>query len=367
MKLLKRILYLGWVNFGNLGDDVCRDLFRCEIQKRLKNRGIQANILSASASKAFDGEALLKYRPDIVVLGGGSVLVPSYASLLIAAKKNDIPVMIWGSGIDRLTEDELDLIRAGNHPKSFNHYGQFNDVRTAVTLCNRVGVRGPHTRRILESLGCDPRKVDIIGDPGLLLKERDLGDISAATAWFRENPRVIGVNWGTSRNNVMGLSEHQTEFRLLKALTYLSDHYALFFYAVWRKDLEPLKQLASKMQNRNIFVADTVYRGRSLAFLQRQCVATINFKLHANIFSAAVGCPFISLAYRSKCYDFGASLNCDDLVVPFNDPQLDRTILNAMEKITDDSSPYLKRIMDHKEDYCRQLRTAIDQYIIYLS
>lgn len=56
--------------------------------------------------------------------------------------------------------------------------------------------------------------------------------------------------------------------------------------------------------------------------------ATINFKLHANVLSAACGIPFVCLAYRFKCVDFIHSLDVAELAVTTDEQDLAQRILS---------------------------------------
>ena len=78
---------------------------------------------------------------------------------------------------------------------------------------------------------------------------------------------------------------------------------------------------------------------------------SINMKLHASIFSAALGCPFISLAYRWKCMDFAESVACGDLAIPFGDPHLAERLRAAIDRITADPA-------EHRDHLTEQISAA---------
>ena len=63
--------YIGWVGFGNHGDDICRDVFIRRF-KIVAEASIDLEVTALFPS-AFDELALARLRPDLVVLGAGSL------------------------------------------------------------------------------------------------------------------------------------------------------------------------------------------------------------------------------------------------------------------------------------------------------
>lgn len=353
----KNILYVGWVGFGNLGDDACRDLFIKKLTPLLREFGIEPKIKTVRPGKHFTQEDLLGFRPDLVVLGGGSVLKSPYVNLLFIAEKKGIPTVIWGSGIDWISLKELSRIKENTLKKSSPL------IQQTVDHCQAVGVRGPHTFKILQAMGCDPKKMLISGDPGFLLqprlrKEYLTPPLSKQINWFGSQQRIIGVNWGTSMNRVYGHNENKTGSQLAAALNKLSRDFSLFFFPVWSKDLPAMERLAEALQNKEIFISRKVYTAPTLAHFLKRCDLTINFKLHANIFSAAVGTPFISLGYRSKCFDFAASVQLEEMVFRFDHPYLTELLLNKVITLQNKRADYQRILAGHNNGY-RKLLTSI--------
>ena len=115
---------------------------------------------------------------------------------------------------------------------------------------------------------------------------------------------------GTANSNVYGGDERGVEQALKQVIDGLVRRsYKVLLFSVWGPDLPAVRRLAAQFEgNPNVGALRKVPSGSFLAWVLKRCRFTINFKLHANVFTAAVGRPFISLAYRSKCYDFAASL-----------------------------------------------------------
>ncbi|HEX2953407.1 MAG TPA: polysaccharide pyruvyl transferase family protein [Bacillota bacterium] len=357
---MKKVVYLGWLGFGNLGDEACKDVFIKEFTNITSKEG-KNPIFKPVIPSSFGKKELMALEPNLIVLGGGSVIMPPYTDLLILAEKQHIPTAIWGSGMDWLSENELSTIRRNLPTKSLHHYRPHaQSIRTACNGSPLIGVRGPHTYRILKTIGCNMDHIQVVGDPGLLIAtQTSRGDLLLPDTLDNSLP-VIGVNWGTSFNRVFGSNEESTSNQLASALQKLSVHCKIVIYPVWSRDLPAIKELAAKIHNPSrVSIISTVPSLPSLVTLLKKCTLTINFKLHANIFSSAVGTPFISLGYRSKCYDFAASLDCEELVIGFNHPNLKNQIITKAQQILAQPSLYTKKIIVNGDKLSQKLKASL--------
>lgn len=59
--------------------------------------------------------------------------------------------------------------------------------------------------------------------------------------------------------------------------------------------------------------------------------ATINFKLHANLLSAAANVPFVCIGYRFKSFDLMHGLDLADWIVASDDSQLAVKLLEKVQ------------------------------------
>ncbi|NLM38974.1 MAG: hypothetical protein GX205_02875 [Firmicutes bacterium] len=336
----KRILYIGWVGFGNHGDDICRDVFI----RRFKDRAAEASIdleVTALFPSAFDELALARLRPDLVVLGAGSLFELIYLKPLVLAQQYGIPTAIWGSGVDGLSA-EPDV----PHDLAYA-------IRQVVNQAGAIGLRGPYTRMVLEKVGAAHPYLMVTGDPGLLWEKKTHGEANPPSG----SPRTIAINWGTARNNVMGGDERQVADALAQFLQNIKKQYQLLIYPMWHADLEPCLRLADMVGSRDVCVLEEVPSPEELMAIYEKSVCSINMKLHANIFSAAAGCPFISLAYRWKCIDFAQSVECDEWVLPFSEPGLAAKLQRSFDKLlsTRDS------VREHLKTQVNQAREKLGQ------
>lgn len=85
---------------------------------------------------------------------------------------------------------------------------------------------------------------------------------------------------------------------------------------------------------------------------------SINMKLHANILSAAANRPFISLAYRGKCFDFAQTVHCSDYTIA-TDSVRAHNILALVEDIERNYKNVVNKIKRAKEKYYPRLMESI--------
>lgn len=365
----KHVLYIGWVGFGNLGDDICRDLFIANIEEMGANNGLQIDVTSLFPTH-FTETNLLRLAPDIVVLGGGSLLQSPYVEPLIFAQKHGIPTLIWGSGIDGMHPPATHVFGdAKATAQQVSHIVRYAGYAGASLLqsvgsCSVGGVRGPDTFAVLQAIGCDLSRVHIAGDPGLLLPSEDASEGEGATRLAQHARPLVGVNWGTTRNRLYGEDEEKTREAFAEALHALSDEYRFVFFAMWGPDLAELKELVERMDRADaVEYVDAVPSQSQLAALLSRCLFTINLKLHANVFSAAVGCPFIALAYRSKGFDFSHSLDYGRFVIPTDAPDLSDAVIARAEQLRDDRDTWAAHIKKHRDRYTARLRQLLHECV----
>lgn len=317
---VRKILYVGWIGFNNLGDELMWKVF-----EQLSHKHLDAN--QAQVIPSLPGVDLVDLSPyDTVVLGGGSLLVPGYANVAHRAVQQQKRLLVWGSGYD--TQQPVQIDSAGRLLES--RFGESDKMRQMLREIGRhatfFGVRGPLTYQYLQAAGVEGR-LAVSGDPGMLLLPL-LTDESPA----RNQEPVIGINWGTSYNRIYGKNEATVEDALATAARQLiEDGCKLYIYTMWGPDREANKRLCQKIGVPHKTTLDLdVHSHTELMRRLQKMDATINFKLHANVLSAACGVPFVCLGYRFKCFDFTHSLDVSELTVATDEQDLGTRLLNRV-------------------------------------
>ncbi|HHW10622.1 MAG TPA: hypothetical protein GXX29_11675 [Firmicutes bacterium] len=386
--IVKKVLYIGWVGFNNRGDDACLEFFRQHLNAALAARDYRADIKAVYPSPSYQTN-ITSLKPDLFVLGGGSVLGLPYISAMAAAQQADIPTITWGSGIDGLSDEVMNSLKSKT-PLDISTVYTDEHMLTSMIIreCPHVFVRGPYTRSFLHEITGGLTSATICGDPGLLMAADEIAGIPAPAALDTppssnspankdrrkldlyeyvnaHSSGFIAVNWGTVLNKMYGRNEKGVAHQLAEALKNISavglGHYPLLLYAMWPRDLPALETLARLLGSpSHVQLLPWVPSLEEIALILSRSVLSINLKLHGSIFSAALGCPFICLAYRSKAFDFCASVECEDVIVRTDDPHLGEAVWERARKITNNMDRYRSRLITKRNLLKKELAGVID-------
>lgn len=356
-----KILYIGWIGQKNIGDELMWDLFKESFNETIEKGNWELHGTIRKPARDFDLDQF-----DLIVLGGGSIICGNNIPILHEALRKGKKVMIWGSGIDLIQKNHIPLLEAG---KKINVHEYFtediqNKLVEVIEHAEFAGVRGPLTYELIKQMGANEEKLKMIGDPGLLLKEKDKVDETAKhiTHPFKGS-KMIGVNWGTSFNHVYGGNEKNVEDQLTEALkNFINKGYQIYLYSVWDKDIPAMKRLYKKVNDQeNVILDTTLYDVNLLIQLLSQFEFTINFKLHANLISLAANTPAIALAYRFKVYDFAQSVNLNKLVISTDSKHINNKLMDLETIINEERDTIISRVNHKKEEYINMINTPFKQ------
>ncbi|MCY9660116.1 polysaccharide pyruvyl transferase family protein [Paenibacillus chondroitinus] len=349
---MAKLLYLGEIGYRNAGDEVMWDIFKQEARRFIPN---ELSLLEACRQEYAHISGY-----DIIVLGGGSLLAPSYISLLSKAMELNKSIYIWGSGIDKIAgRSGLDsLLNKKQLPANFVDPNIVNQLNKIISYSRYTAVRGPLSHRFLQSIGVNTAKVQISGDPAFLLQPGDRAK-GLFTQYFDPQEAVVGINWGTANNQIFGGKEDIVEDQLAAAAKLLIHKgYSILLYNVWPEDIPASKRLLTKINRPGkVKLADTVYPYQLMALIQK-CRFTINLKLHAAIFSAVMQVPFISLGYRFKMFDFAASISMLPFVIPTDNPAVNFEILRLSQDIEKNHATLVRTLKKEINKYAGRLSAA---------
>ncbi|RDW19348.1 polysaccharide pyruvyl transferase family protein [Oceanobacillus chungangensis] len=360
---MKKVLYIGWIGYKNLGDELMFDLFKYN----LLHLGDKFKLDTVNNEERFLKNITLSHY-DLIILGGGSILSssqnfiqPIIIDTLYKAIQLNKKVMIWGSGIDWV-------------PKSYiNHLKNDMDMQFPISDTLRLkmkevfeksvwaGVRGPLTLKLLKSLGVTDN-IHVSGDPGFLMnKEAIVTDKSPAKP-FAEEDKVIAVNWGTTFNVVYGNNELNVEDALAAALNQLiAQGYKIYFYLVWSADLPATERLYNKINQKEHIILDKIlYHQDELMAILEDVVFTINFKLHANYISLAAGVPFIAFGYRFKIFDFVESVDLSDYIISTDSLTIATEIISLENKLSSNRQEIIDKMATYQNEYCERLNKPFE-------
>ncbi|CAM4460388.1 polysaccharide pyruvyl transferase WcaK-like protein [Paenibacillus endophyticus] len=352
---MKRILYVGWIGFNNVGDELMWLLFRDLCRAYLPDK-------KYDVIPSIPGVDIRNPGPyDTVVLGGGSLLIPGYIDVAYQAALKKKKVIVWGSGHDRQEFPVLDTSGKveANLAYTAEHAETNEKLKELAKLSDFFGVRGPLSYQFLEDSGVSPKHAVISGDPAFLLPAPS--PLSAS-----KRSRTIGVNWGTAYNRIFGGSEVKVEQHMIESLRLLiAQGYRVNIFSVWGPDREACKRLYAKLGDpQNVELDLELHHHEDLLEKLKGYAFTINFKLHASYISAAAGVPFICLGYRFKCVDFGLSVDLSDYVLSTGDAQLCASIMSLAGRIEKERNTIRERFYAYQSRYREQLKRPFEEGLL---
>jgi polysaccharide pyruvyl transferase WcaK-like protein len=260
---MRRINYLGWLGFDNLGDEalyrIIQDIFDAKAQ------GHELVPLEVGHSN--------QEFTSPVTIWGGSTGIPEWVEWLRPTEYS----YIFGAGV-----------------KDPAFYGDFDSVVIdKLKVFRYIGVRGNISKTLLKDWGI---KSEVIGDPCLSLRNRP--DSQRDEMKIGVNIGSDGILWGHDDERV--LREVARFCRILR-----KRGHSFVLIPFWKRNVEYVKRLSAI--GGTSFVDNWLDTESTLKQIA-ECKVFIGEKLHSLVFSAAVGTPFICLEYQPKCFDFSESV-----------------------------------------------------------
>lgn len=325
-----------------MGDELLWDTFKymCKKYKIDEAYKIITNLEDADLSN------LSHY--DVIVLGGGSLLLPGYIEILYKGHISGSKIFIWGTGYDWAEKDCIYSLEENDTPAYL--YPDETEIllEDLIPSCSFCGVRGPLTYTLLKKSFINVDNVIVCGDACFALEPEPLENYMPIIN-LSDKDNIVAVNWGTSFNRIYGNNEESVEYNLAKVCNYLLDKgYTVYLYIMWSEDLEALMSLYKKITPNNNLIIDTnIYSGGQLLSILKRCVFSINLKLHGNILSATANIPFICLGYRFKCFDFAKSIDCENLIISTDSKNLYSNLIDTINYITNNYSIIKSSLKNH--------------------
>ncbi len=230
---------------------------------------------------------------DLLISGGGSLLqdvtsarsIFYYLGVIWLAKKLDKRVMVYAQGIGPLN---------GRYSRAA--------TKSVMNRVDSITVRDTCSMELLQELGIGEDRITLTADPSFALQPAPRDEIADAlkASQVPEGVPLIGVSLRPWRDHIdwlptisQGLDAVATQVGA-----------ALVFLPMQRdQDTSICVQMASRMTVPS-YVVTTPLSPRKMMTLIGEMSLLIGMRLHALIFAASSGVPFVSLAYDPKVEAF---------------------------------------------------------------
>jgi polysaccharide pyruvyl transferase CsaB len=310
---VRRLIISGYYGYGNSGDEAVLHAVLESLRKESEQSGISIDpvVLSINphaTSQMHGVKAIHRYNirqilkaireSDGLISGGGSLLqdttgrmtIPYYLSIIKLAQWLNKPTFIYSHGVGPIES------------RSFYPF-----IHHVYDRSKYVSVRDQESSELLQEMGVDPKRVDVVSDPviGLDLEAREPRDT-------RSSDRLIaGVSvrfWRRNREDLLQLAEALR--MLLDAEPRITLRF-LPFQTQMPNDIEAsrfvMEHVGEAYKHRMELVTDAVYPLDMLHEVSA-CDVLIGMRLHSLIYAAAYYIPMIGISYDPKIDQFLARL-----------------------------------------------------------
>lgn len=237
----------------------------------------------------------------LLVSGGGSLLqdvtstrsLGYYLGLIWLAKKFDKKVMVYAQGIGPIN---------GRTARSA--------ARSVLNTVDLITVRDEGSKAYLEELGVTRPPVHVTADPSFAMQPTEDGvvDEILRASGVPEGVPLIGVSLRPWRDQVRWMPEIT---RGLDAAAAQIGGALVFLPMQREQDFGISVQVASQMTAPAVVVASRMSPPQMLAACSKMDML-VGMRLHALIFSATMGVPFVSISYDPKIDAFVSAVDQEE-------------------------------------------------------
>lgn len=335
--------YIGGQGDRNLGDDV---MFFAAQQLLRHVRLVPYSFPAHERRLTVVGLSGRRYF-EHVILGGGTFINPYGLDTTRQALSQGLPMWSLGTGV-------------GSGGFGMSSRPELQEWRSLLRDFQRLGVRGPRSKAALETLGVT--QAEVLGDLALFLARERPVEPASEPPRFGVNITLPPASEKQSWSAETLLPPLVDAIRALEAAGFVP-----LFFGMHRNDLEPLRQLTSRLGRPDapLHFPETM---DDFARLLGPCSFNVCVRLHAAVLSTCVGVPPVSLGYREKCLDFMESMSLEDWHVDLSTARpgdIHERILQLSLEAPRLRAPILSRALSYKaglrayvEALCPQGRTS---------
>ena len=270
-----------------------------ELLKEKLGNNIEIFDFPIEALKEAKSEALKKINSsNLVIIGGGGIF---YSYFTPFSKKVidliKVPLVVFGVGYIR---------EVGGRKLSKE------EIESIVYLCDKshlIGVRDNYTRKFLIENKAKAKKIKIVGDPGIFLKEKKVEDFST------EDRVKIGFNLNYSGWLGFGKWENDILDSYNKTIEHFSKNNKAEIYYLVHHPGE--YNIFKKLKADDLKVIDLSMGEQKYVYSQLDLV--IGMMLHSCVMSFGALTPEINVAYDLRNKSFARFIKCPELVISLED------------------------------------------------
>lgn len=312
----QKLIISGYYGFRNSGDEAVLQSILNALQKQSQAAGIAIEPIVLSIDpewtaatygvKSVHRMKLGEVRQAIsdsagLISGGGSLLqdvtgsksIPYYLGIIKLAQWMGKPTFIYAQGIGPVNRKLF-------HPL----------IKSVFRKCAYVSVRDEQSCQLLQNMGLDRNKIEVVPDPVLGL---ELPDRAEAPVRADSELKTVGISvryWEESRRELDAIAEG-----LVQACTKTPLHLR-FLPFHHPSDNEASSYVIQKLEKEIAAVGGTVSLCEDAIHPQQmlrevaECDALIGMRLHSLIYAAGRRVPLMGISYDPKIDHFLERIHC---------------------------------------------------------
>ena len=328
----------GYYGFYNTGDEAILEAIICLLRRRLP----EAELVVFSADPAHTRRAY----------GVESVSRTHLPSIFRTLQRADLLISGGGGLLQDVTSLRSAVFAQGMGP--LHHRLALHWVKRVLSRVDFVSVRDPLSESFLSQLGIK-REIFVTADPVFSLEPASQEEIDAfwAEKGLPEEKEYLRIGVALRPFPRETGSNAEIMETVARACLYLEKQYKvrLFFLPYHlHKDLPLARQIASRLSQQSI-IMDKFLTVREIMCLVGGLDLLVGMRLHALIFAAVSGVPFMALPYDPKINAFLSRIGKDPLP-PLQELTL-RQLIRGLETILagrEQGARSLRRIQELKNE-----------------
>lgn len=302
-----RLALSGYYGFGNSGDEAVLQSILQALDQQGRDQGVRIEPVVLSArpdwtSSAYGVRAAHRMRPqelfrtlsscDGLISGGGSLLqdatssrtIPYYLAVLKLAQWLGKPTFVYAQGIGPVERPLFHRM-----------------IASVLRRCSYVSVRDAESAALLERMGLDRTRIEVVPDPVMGMKSEE--NSVRAERLGGKSP-VLGVSvryWRSDRQEIGQLAE-----ALDAVLGRTNAHVRLLPFHL-PSDREASEELRNRMaygRTDRVSLAPDLESPLEMFEEVGRCDALIGMRLHSLIYAAAQTIPVLGISYDPKIDQF---------------------------------------------------------------
>lgn len=307
------------------------------VQELLKQNFKNCQIIDfpVETLKFFKADKLKKINScDFLIIGGGGIFysyfLPFDQKMIKAIK---IPIVLFGLG----------YIKEVDAPLWPSRY--VNSVMTLAKQAKLVGVRDINTKRFLIKNGLDRKKIEVVGDPAVVLSEKKPSPQSIKKLKLHGSKIRLGVNLNYSGWLGFGKWREDILRAYQETIKYFQEEYNAQIYYLKHHPGE--ENIYKALNIKNIVKVDLPPNEQKYVYAQMDLI--IGMMLHVGVMSFGALTPEISVAYDIRNYGFAEFINHPELVVDL-DKLKSKKLLKTAKQVFSKRKKYKNLFYDKKQE-----------------